>query len=370
MWKARVTALARKRFKMFAALFICLSTMAFLGCGAQETGTEQMEEERAVLVETGEVVTGDISSMATVSGKLSANLEVNIVPKMSGKVAQVNFQVGDQVRKGDVILRLETTELQAQLNQAKAALASAQANYDNAVANLERTKILYEQGAVSQQELERAQTMVATGSTDSAKAAIQLIETQIANAVVTAPTNGIVSARMVEVGEMATMAPVMTIVNINPILVEANVIEGYINKLKEGQKVSTYVTAVSSEPFTGTIDTINPTADIQSNTFPIKVSISNDQHILKPGMFAEMKLVLETQKGVLLIPKQAVTERDGHQYVYKIEDQRAVETEITTGLEDDNQIQVHSGLAEGDQIVLSGQNKLQNGSLVTTSGGL
>ncbi|MCR6545407.1 efflux RND transporter periplasmic adaptor subunit [Dehalobacterium formicoaceticum] len=362
--------MARANSKIFASLLIGMSIMVFSGCGAQETGTEQQNEEKAVLVESGAVVTGDISSIATVNGKIAANLEVNIVPKMSGKVAQVNFQVGDQVRKGAVILRLETTELQAQLKQARAVLAAAQANYESAVTNLERSKVLFEQGAVSQQQLENAQTMVATGSTDSAAASVKLIETQIANAVVTAPAGGIVSARMVEVGEMAAMAPVMTIVNINPVQVEANVIEGDINKLKAGQNVDVFVTAVQAEPFTGTIDTISPAAESQSNTFPITIKIPNDGNKLKPGMFAEMKLILETKKGVLLVPKQAVTESDGKKYVYVIKDQKALQTEITTGVEDEAQIQVLSGLAEGDQIVLSGQNKLQNGSLVTSSGGI
>lgn len=358
-----------KNYRSLMALFLGISLLIFTGCGAKETVTDQPEGEKAVLVEAGEVITGNISSIATVNGKIAAHTEVSIVPKAVGKVAQVNFQVGDQVHQGDVLLRLDSTELQAQLKQARAGLAMAKANYENARANLERTKSLFEQGAVSQQQLEAAQTMVATGSTDSAAASVQLIEAQIANTVVKAPADGIVSARTIEVGEIAGQTPVMTIVDIDQVKVATNVTEGEVNKLKVGQKVDVIVSAESDQPFTGTIATISPAADSQSSTFPITIQIPNADHKLKPGMFAEIKLALETKNGVLVLPKQAVIDSGGKKYVYVVKDNKGVQTDIVTGVEDDMQIEVVSGVQDGDMIVLTGQNKLQNETPVTLSSG-
>ena len=348
-------------------MMACLITLA--GCGGQEAVPEQPQEEKSVLVETGKAVTGNISSIATVNGKIAAQVEVSIIPKMGGKVAEVNYEVGDKVHKGDVLVRLDSTEIQAQLKQARAAYAMAKANYENALANLARTKSLFEQGAVSQQQLEAAQTMVATGSPDSAAAAVQLMEAQLANTVITAPIDGIVASRSVEVGEMAGQMPVMTIVDIDKVKVATSVTEGQVNKLQVGQTVDVIVNAVGDEPFAGTITTISPAADSLSSTFPITVEIPNAEHKLKPGMFAEIKLALESKEGVLVIPKQAVIDSGDKKYVYVVKDNKAIQADITTGIEDDARIEVVSGLQAGDMIVLSGHSKLQHETPVTVAGG-
>ncbi|MEL7564768.1 MAG: efflux RND transporter periplasmic adaptor subunit [Dehalobacterium sp.] len=360
-----------KKRKFLAVLLLGMSLIIFAGCGSQEeeATTAQPEEEPAALVEVGKVVKGNISSMSQANGKIVADLEVSIIPKMAGKVAEVNFAVGDTVHKGDVIIRLESSELEAQLKQAQAALTMAQANYDNAVANLERTKSLFEQGAASKQQLDAAQTMVATGNPASAAASVEYIKAQLANTVVKSPVTGIVSSRSIEVGEIAAQMAVMTIVNIDQVKVDTYVLENEVNKLKIGQKVDVVVSALGEEPFAGTIDTISPAADGQSNTFPVTIKIPNAEHKLKPGMFAEINISLETKNGVLLLPKQALMESGNKKSVFAVQDNKAVETEITTGVEDGAQIEVLSGLKEGDQVVLTGQNKLQTNTPVTIAGG-
>lgn len=359
-----------KKYKWVAGLIFILCLVMLTGCGAKDATVDQPQEEKAVLVETGKVVKGNISSISTVNGKIAADMEVSIIPKMGGKVSEANFQVGDRVHKGDVLVRFESTELQAQLEQARAGLAMSKANYENAKANLERMKSLFDQGAVSQQQLEAAQTAVATGSTDSAAAAVQLMEAQLANTVIKSPVGGIVASRTVEVGEMAGQMPVMTIVDIEKVKVETDVTESAVNKLKVGQKVDVLVSAVGEKPFVGTIDTISPAADSLSNTFPLAIRIENSEHKLKPGMFAEIKLALETKNGVLVLPKQAVIDSGDKKYAYVVENNKAMQKDITTGVEDDLRFEVLSGLKEGELIVLTGQNKLQNETLVTTAGGM
>lgn len=362
--------LAGKRSKFLTVLFLGMSLIVFTGCGAQkEAVATQLEEEQAVLVDVAKVIKGDITSISKTNGKIAPDLEVSIVPKMAGKVAEVNFEVGDMVHKGDVIIHLESTELQAQLKQAQANLTMAQANYNNALTNLERTKSLFEQGAASQQQLDAAQTMVDTGSPASAAAAVDLIKAQLANTVVKSPVTGIVSSRSIEVGEMAVQMPVMTIVDIDQVKVETYVLENEVNKLKIGQKVDVVVSAMSKKPFVGTIDTISPAADAQSNTFPVTIKIPNAEHKLKPGMFAEINVPLEIRKGVLLLPKEALMESGDKKSVFVVQNNKAVETKITTGVEDGTKVEVLTGLKEGNQVVLTGQNKLQTNTLVIIAGG-
>lgn len=356
--------------KVLISGFLIISSLLFLSaCGNKEVETEGSQEEKAVVVETTQVEIGDISQISTVNGKIAPQKEVSIMPKMGGKVSEVRFAVGDQVGQGDVLVRLETTELQAQLKQAQAALAMSQANYESAVVNLERMEILFDEGAISKQQLEQAQTMVATGNPDSAAATVQLIEAQLANAVIKSPTGGIVATRSVEVGEMAGQMPMMTIVDIDRVRVETNITEGEVNKLKVGQKVNVFVSALGEEPFSGTIKTISPAADMMTSTFPIAVEIANKDHRLKPGMFAELRLVLENKQGVFLLPKEAVIDSGDQKYVYGIQGDKAIQIEVVTGLEDDEQVEIISGLTENQVVVVSGQSKLQNEAKVKISGG-
>lgn len=346
--------------RLWTALII--AGMAMLtACGAQPSvETQQSEDEKGVLVEQAEVVKSNISSITTINGKLAANIEVSIVPKMPGKVAKVLFNIGDRVHKGDVLVCLDSTELQAQLKQAQAGLATAEAGYADAKKNLERMKSLFEQGAVSQQQLDMAQTQLAVGNPDGAAATVQLIQAQLANTVITSPVNGIVSARNIEVGEMAGQAPVITIVDIDKVIVETDVIESEVNKIKEGQTVDVKVSAVREKPFQGIIATISPATDNRSSAFPIKIEISNPEHKLKPGMFAEVKLALDTKKDTLVIPKEAVIDSGDKKFVFKIENDKAIYTEIKTGLNDDTRVEVLSGLAAGDSVVTQGRNKVQD----------
>lgn len=212
--------------QLIVALMVVVMMLAGTACGSQkEAGTNQETEIQPVFVETVEAAQADISDVSTVNGKVAANVEVSVVPKMAGKVAEVNFDVGDRVHKGDVLVRLETTELQAQLKQAEAMLKSAQAGYQDAQKNLARMEQLYQEGAISLQQLEQAQTMLVTGNPDSAAASVELIKAQLANAVITAPVDGIISSREIEAGEIAAQMPVMTIVDIDTVIVNTNVTE-------------------------------------------------------------------------------------------------------------------------------------------------
>ena len=355
--------------KMTAVGMILGGLTLFTACAAK-TATDTPADMPAVLVEAGKVAAADISEISTVNGKLAANVEVSVVPKMAGKVAEVNFAVGDRVKKGDVLVRLTSDELQAQLNQAQAFLKTAQAAYAAAQKNLTRMQSLYAQGAISQLQLEAAQTGVISGSPAAAAATVQLIQAQLANTVISSPMDGIVSTRSVEVGEIAGQGAVMTIVDMDTVVVNTTVTEGEVNKLVQGQAVNVSVAAVGSSLFQGRVTTISPAADSRTSAFPVQIAIANPQHLLKPGMFAEIKLNLSTKKAVLVVDKAAVVDSGEGKYVFVVKDGQALQMIITTGVEDDTRVEVLSGLAAGDIVVLSGQNKLQDKSPVTVSSGI
>lgn len=373
----------RKPVKMCGILLLITIMLAAAACGDKKNqDANESEETKAILVETAQVEKSDIASISTVSGKVAANVQVDVVPKMPGRVAAVYFNVGDRVKKGDVLVRLEDTEVKAGLESAQAALAmsktgqeQAKAQYHDALKNLERMKSLFEEGAISQQQLEAAETglkmadpNMAAAKLLQAEAAVKNAQAQLENTVIKSPANGIVSARNVEVGEIAAQMPVMTVVDIDPVVVETKVTESEVNKLKVGQKVDVNVAAAGKKPFQGVISSISPAADERSSAFPVKIEIANSQYLLKPGMFAEVKLVLDTKKGAVVISKEAVVDSGSNKTVFRIENNQAHLVEITTGTSDEKRVEVLSGLSKGQEVVIKGQHKLEDKTPVTVSG--
>jgi len=357
-----------KKLVIFALLVAAAAGLTACGSEKAPQEGENSLEAQAVLVDAAPVEKGDIASISTVNGKIAANIEVSIVPKMPGKVAEVLFDVGDRVHKGDVLVRLEAGELRAQLKQAEAGLEKARASFADAKKNFERMQSLYEQGAVSQQQLEAAQTQLTMGNPDSAEAAVELIRTQLENTVIVSPVDGIVAARNVEIGEMAGQVPVMTIVDIDQVTVETTVTEAEVNKLNAGQTVDVVVSAVQAQPFKGVIASISPAADARSSAFPVKVKIPNPEHRLKPGMFAEVKLALEIRKEAVIIPKEALVGTGENQSVFIVKDNKALQKKVTTGISDDTRVEVVSGISAGEMVVTKGQLKLQDQTPVMVDG--
>ncbi len=354
--------------------------MLTAGCGG---GDEEPEAERAVLVAVAEAEKGLLSRGDILTGKVAGKAEVNLVPKIPGKVESVAVDVGDRVQAGQVLMRLESADIQAQVRQAEAGVAAAESgllqaelNLQDTARNYERMKLLYEQGAIPAAEFEKVEMgykiardqaeKLAPAQLEQARAALEAAQTAYSNTILTSPIAGIVAARNVDPGELAAQTmPVFTVVNIDSVLVQVGASEQQVNKIKAGQEVNVLISAVSSEPFTGRVTSIGPAADPQTRTYPVKVEIANPDHLIKPGMFAEVDLST-AENEVILIPRDAVVHRGGTTAVFVLTgNEKAVELrEIKTGGSDGLNIAVLEGLEEGEKVVVSGHDTLDDGTEV------
>ncbi|MBC7104414.1 MAG: efflux RND transporter periplasmic adaptor subunit [Firmicutes bacterium] len=368
-----------------------------------------------VPVALGTVSKGRLERGSIVSGKVAGAVEVNLVPKMAGKVAHVAVDVGSRVQAGQVVVQLEANELAAAVAQAEAALAAAQSareqaqaelaraqaaleqartSFTLAQANLQRGEFLLQQGAISQADFEtkfqtpyvnaeaglrqaeaayEAAKERAGGGTAAqvaqAEAALRLARANYANSMVTSPISGVVTARYVDPGEAASPAgPVITVVQMDPVVVEVGVGETLVNRLQVGQEAAVRITAARSEPYTGRVKTVSPGADPRTKTYQVKVEIPNPDGTIKPGMFAEVDFGGQAEE-VLLVPRDAVVTRDGKTVVFTVVDGKAVAREVEVGESDGRNVAVKAGLSEGEQIVVSGQDRLSDGTPVTVAGG-
>lgn len=341
-------------------MVLMVALVAIAGCGK---GGENTTTTKATPVKVMKAGTGEIASASSLSGKIAAAVDVSVVPKTAGKVAEVPVKVGDVVKKGQVLVKLEGAELGAQVRQAQAALNMARANADVAQRNLQRMEELFRDGAVSQSQLEaaRGSADVTQAQVQQAAATLDLMSTQYRNTIIEASQAGLVASLHVEVGEMASpSAPVANIVNIEQVIVEINVAESDINRLGIGQEIKVKVPAVSDQPFTGQVTSVAPAADAATKAFPVKVAIANPNQQLKPGMFAEVELSTEKRSNVIVIPKEAVIKRGEKSIAFVVQDGKAVEREVKTGITSNGTVEITSGIAAGEDVVVTGQNSLQN----------
>lgn len=357
--------------------FIILIAVLAAGCGGK-TG-------RDGAVSTVRVETAAFDRAAVASGKLEAIESASVIPKVPGKVAAVNVDVGSVVSAGDVLVQLEANEAAASVSQARAAVGVASSgkeqalsDYEVAKANYERGKALLAQGAISQSDFEnkfelpyrKAEEYALRGAgaqLSQALAALQYAEANYANSIIKSPISGVVTAKNINVGELAgTASPVVTVVNLDKVVVQASVGEDMINDLKAGDILPVKVAAASPEPFQGVVTNIALAANPATKAYPVKIQIDNPGHLLKPGMFAEV-LLKGTARAVPVVPKEAIVVEGGKNYVWVLENGVVHKREVVTGQSDGVKVAVTSGLSGGQEVVVTGLEGLQEGQPVNVS---
>lgn len=387
------------------------------GCSspqAAETPTEKTESVTPVQVE--QVATGTVNSESGLTAKLAPSEEVQISPKVSGKITSLPVKLGQHVNKGQLLFKIDEQDLSNSVQQAEAAYRVAQANLKqtnsssdqglvqaknglkqaeqalaDAKLNQQRMQQLFTQGAISSQQLEQANTQLTNAQTSFANAqqslqaaqqktgmqvseasvnqsavSLQNAREALANATVTAPISGFVSSVTGAVGQMAGQQPVVVIVNTNPLLVKANLSEADITKVKVGTAVKVNVQSTGNT-IEAKVTAVSPVMDSSLKAYPIEITIPNADNSLKSDMVVNVTFpnVSSEQKNSLVISRKAVFEREGKQYVFKLEGDVAKQVEVATGAGSSDTIEITSGLAAGDQIVVKGQTLLHDGSKVS-----
>lgn len=356
------------------------------GCGKNSSSSQQGMGGKGmavpVAVETAK--RGDVLKELVASGQLVGEQSVVVSPRISGKVASVPVEVGSEVRAGDVLFTLDDSDIRAQVQQAEAAVAVARAKQkvagqsrENAAKQYERYKQLFEQGAISADtfdtyvlKLEQARSEEPEAGLAQSQAALAYQRNQLVNTIVTSPFTGTVAQRNVEVGSIvSSTTQAVTVVDLTRVKVQVSVGEQQIGKIKQGQEVNVVVPAVRAEPFTGLVSNLSPAADPKTRSYLIEVKLDNPERVLKQGMFAEVHIITDRSEGALAVPVDALVTKSGMSVVFTVKDGQARENQVKTGIADGKVTEIISGLQEGDQVIVLGQQGLLDGSKVTVQGG-
>jgi membrane fusion protein, multidrug efflux system len=309
---------------------------------------------RALPVKVATVRQDAVVEAVTAVGTLLANEAVMIRPEIDGRIESIHFLEGQLVRKGDKLVSLDASEVEAQLASAVAA-----ANLNRS--RLRRAEELQAKKFISAQALDEARENL-----NQTTARETEIKAKLAKSIIRAPFEGVTGLRQVSPGAYTKAGQdVARLEGIGTLKLDFRVPELYLRKIRVGQDLAVTVDAYPAETFNGAIYAIEPSVDEATRTVMLRARLPNPGVRLKPGMFARVNLKLERRENALLVPEQAIVPRGSGRYVFRIVDGKAVQTKVELGLRRPGEVEIVAGLEAGQRIVADGQLKLRDGSAVS-----
>lgn len=329
------------------ALFLVLA-----GCQQQpdgdvaeiESSEEEEEETPPIPVEVTKPVRGDIFAVYTGTAPIEALAEANVVGKVGGEVRQLLAEEGDRVRRGQVLARLDGDRLRLELNETEARLSKLRRDY-------ERNVELSEKGLVSTGDFEKIKFEM-----EAQQAQYNLDKLELDYTAIRAPIDGVVSERMIKLGNMVNVGDVtFRVTSFDPLVAYLHVPEREYRNISAGQPVGLEIDALPGTAITASVTRISPVVDPITGTFKITIEINDDQLRIKPGMFGRISVVYDTHENVLQIPRSAIVEEVDRSSVFVVEDGVALRRVVETGFGEEGMIEIVSGVTDDDSVVTVGQ---------------
>jgi RND family efflux transporter MFP subunit len=372
---------------------VCLLVSAGFGLSVWEryqgrlASGKRTVNNRAIPVETAPIVRGPIALRRTFSGELEALAAFVVAPKVGGRVERVLVNIADVVSRGQVVANLDDGEYvqavaraRADLEEARAKKIEAESALEIAQREFERTASLLQREIASDSEFDaanqiqmakQAQLKVAVAQVARAASSLEIAKIQLGYTKVTAGWSGgdehrIVAERFVDEGQtVAANSPLMSIVEIDPIVGIVFVTEIDYAHIKRGQTVTLATDAYPRQQFTGRIDRVAPIFKKATRQARVEMTIDNQQHHLKPGMFIRATVVLSTEADAIIVPEQALTRRKDRSGVFVVgKDGKTVSWhEVQVGIREGGQVQVKGEDLTG-RVVTLGLQQVEDGSRI------
>jgi RND family efflux transporter MFP subunit len=322
-----------------------------------------------------------LQAVLTASGYVVALRKAAVASKGTGQLVYLGVQEGDDVKKGQVIARLDDKDVVAALERAKENLRLAEADLNEAKQNLERQKVLLEKTFIAPAEYDAAEARYkrVLASIAAARAAVKEAEAAVENTRITAPFDGTVLSKNADIGEIvaplagaaSSRAAVVTIADLSSLELEADVSEANIPRVFANQPCEITLDAYPERRYPGYVEKIVPTADRAKATVMVKVKFKSYDRRVLPEMSAKVNFLPEGLKNVeqltkllLTVPDSAVAARNGKNVVYQVRDGRAVEVPVVLGQRIGNQVEIREGLKAGDKVIASADEKIRPGTRV------
>jgi HlyD family secretion protein len=319
----------------------------------------------AMTVSLAKPTTDSLALQLQANGNIAAWQEASVGAELSGlRLATVNVNIGDAVRKGQVLATFARETTAAESLQGKASVMQAEAAFENAKADADRARSIQDTGALSQSQIAQylTQEKVTRAQWEAAKASYAASQVRLGNTQVLAPDDGVISARTATVGAVAGAGQeLFRLVRQSRMEWRAEVTPAEVGRIKVGQKVD--VTAASGLQVKGTVRAIAPTADPQTRNVLVFADLPRHAE-LKAGTFARGRFLLGESQA-LTVPAQAIVVRDGHNYVFVVgADNKAAQRKVETGRRVGERVELLQGLKAEEAVAVQGAGFLNEGDLV------
>lgn len=333
--------------KLKEILFLSAVAAMTASCGSKEAESQVVVEERVEQVKVSDVSTRTVTRQFETSTTLQAYEKMSISPSVTGNIEHIYVEVGDMVKKGDTLVRMDQNQL-----------ITTRIAYANLQVELKRMESLLATEAISQQAYDQIKL-----SFDQTSQSLKFLEE---NTIVRAKFDGIISAKNYEDGELYGGQPILELVQISNLKAIINIPESFFPKVKKGMDVNLTSDIYPGKVFPASIEIIYPTIDPMSHTFSVEIKIPNRNNILRPGMYASSVLNMGDQEAIM-IPYQSVLRLIGsnERYVFLNDNNVAKRVFVNLGDRNDEYVEiVGDDIKVGDQLITTGQAKLVDGSKI------
>jgi len=397
--------------KTLSLAMLLVSAIFSVACSGSKEETvakansNQQETAQAIEVSTAQVIERSARRGFDVIGSLEAEDEVTLSNKAEGLLVEIGVDIGSPVRRGQVIGRIDPVQLRIRVEQAEAAVRQVearlgirpnekfdpekQADVKAAKSALERARYdwdaaqaLVEKGDISRQQVdvyrrtfEQAEARYETAlenvrnlqaQLEEKRASLSLARQQLADTEIISSISGVVKEKTASRGEfLKAGSAVATVVQINPLRLQLPIPEAYAAGVKTGLAVTLKVDAFPDREFKGRVRRINPSVNEQNRSLVIEAEVANPSGQLRPGMFARGQIFADSESLMLMVPEKAVVSVAGVNKVFVVSGDKASERIVKLGLRDGSMVEILEGIKQGERIITSQTDKLQDGAMVT-----
>ncbi len=307
-----------------------------------------------VVVEATRVSVVKLPQALGAVGSLRSDETVIVRPEVAGRVSQIQFREGERVTKGQVLVKLDDSVQQADLDRARANLTLSKTKH-------ERSIDLRNKGFISSQALEEAENNWKVAQADS-----ELMSARSSKTAIRAPFAGTIGLRLISVGDYVKEGQDMVnLESLDPLKVDFRVPELAMSLVKDGQTLQVTLDALPDKAYDGKVIAINPLIDANGRSIVIRAQVPNRDGRLRPGMFARVRLFTSGEKDTLVVPEESLFPVGEDKFVYKVVDGKATRQKIDIGQRREGKVEVVNGLTPEDMVVTAGIIKLREGVAVT-----
>lgn len=306
-----------------------------------------------VPVQVVQVTRGPIASSLAFNSTLETEATVDLYPQVTGQVHELLVEEGDVVKTGDPLIRIDDRQWRVDADEARVSLAQQENQFS-------RTESLFERKLVNEQDYEAAKFTL-----EQMRLRLERAEIQLDYATVRAPFDGVVSEREVQVGaRVGPNTKVFSLVSLQDMVARVFVPGRYLPEVAVGQDATLTSDFLPGREFAAWVKRISPVIDPSSGTFKVTVGVRSPDRDVVPGLFVRASIVTEERPAALLVPKRAIVYEGGDQFIFTVREGHATRLPFDAGFETADTIELRSGLAEGDAVIILGQTGLKDGAPV------